>query len=220
MRYNGLALVIEMAVNKTKSPLLSNSHDILILGALREDISYLPFLNRIWEHWSLSHFSGTHLRGGFIPLVYPGAPRKAAQFFKKSVRAYRSGNIMQSMVLLGRASHLLIDMACPCHAKRVAHFTDGYEWYVEAHTQTLKELDFKVPQNFNQPQQIVNSLAHCTQQFEADATNHHFGRLLKNLGLRKPLGREQFALQAEKIIPEAAGHLTAFFNCFLKEIAT
>jgi zinc dependent phospholipase C len=217
MRYNGLKLVIDMAVKKVNHPLFNSYQDAIILGSIREDILFVPGLNKIFEHVSLSHFTGKYLRGGFIPLVYPGASFKTKYFFKKSLNRYRQNKKALSMVLLGRASHLIIDMACPVHATRTPHLDDGYEWVVEKNYLNLSELPFEIPNHFSTSNDIVKSLARWTQRFEPDRTHHPIGAFLKKIGLRKGLHQKQLADQAEQIIPKAAGHLAALYLLFLKE---
>lgn len=216
MRYNGLQLVIRLAVGKLDDPQVNRYADALVLGAIREDIVYLAGKREIWEHWSLSHFSGRWLAGGFIPFLTASAPRKAQRYFDRAVRASRDGDQARAFVQLGMASHLLIDMACPVHASRVAHMNDGYEWFVEANCARLASLPFEVPRQYACARATVAGLASYTRQFQPDRTNHHWGRLLKSLGLRASPGRAELAAQAEQIIPTAAGHLTAFYAQFIE----
>ena len=216
MRYNGLQLVIRMAVARLGDPLLQRYADALVLGAIREDIVYLPRKQAIWEHWSLSHFSGRYLGGGFIPWLTASAPVRAQHLFDRALKAWHGGDQARAIVQLGRASHLLIDMACPVHASRVAHMTDGYEWFVEAHCVQLATLPFQVPQHYASVRDIVEGLARYTRQFPPDRTNHHWGRLLKKLGLRRSHTRAEFSTQPEQIIPAAAGHLAALYQHFTR----
>jgi hypothetical protein len=216
MRYNGLQLVIRLAVRKLDAPLLTRYQDALVLGAIREDIVYLPRTKKIHEHWSLSHFSGRYLGGGFIPFVTASAPRKAQAYFDQALKAWRDGQQARAFVQLGMASHLLIDMACPVHASRVAHMTDGYEWYVEANCAQLAALPFQMARQYASAHDAVAGLAAFTRQFRPDRSNHHWGRLLKSIGLRKTLSRAEFAAQAAQIIPVAAGHLAALYLMFLE----
>ncbi len=216
MRYNGLQLVIRLAVRKLDDPLVNRFADALVLGAIREDIVYFARKKKIWEHWSLSHFSGRHLGGGFIPYLTASAPRRAQHYFDRALDAWRGGDQAHAFVQLGMASHLLIDMACPVHASRVAHMNDGYEWYVEANGEHLAGLPFQVPGHYTSAHDAAAGLAQFTRRFAPDRTNHHWGRLLKALGLRKSHTRAQFAAQAEQIIPTAAGHLAAVYTQFIE----
>lgn len=216
MRYNGLQLVIRMALARLAEPRLDRFQDALVLGAIREDVSYLARRRKIWEHWSLTHFDGRFLGGGFIPLVMPGAPRRAQACFDLALREWRGQQAARAFVQLGRASHLLIDMACPVHAHRVAHWSDGYEWFIEAHTGPLAALPVQVAGPFPSVQANVAALARFTRQFEPDRTHHHWGRWLHSMGWRQSLGKAEVAEQASRIIPVAAGHLAAMYAQFLE----
>ena len=216
MRYNGLQLVIGLAVAKLDDAWFNRFHDALVLGAIREDVTWLPRRRKIWEHWSLSHFAGRHLAGGFIPFLTASAPARAQMYVDRAVTAWRAGQHARAFVQLGTASHLVIDMACPVHASRVAHLTDGYEWYVEANGAMLAALPFEVPRQYASAHDAAAGLAAFTQRFAPDRTNHHWGRLLKRLGLRRSLTRAEFAAQAEQIIPTAAGHLAAVYLTFIE----
>jgi hypothetical protein len=216
MRYNGLQLVIRLALRTLDRPQLTRHQDALVLGAIREDIVYQPRKQKIREHWSLSHFSGRYLGGGFIPWLTASAPHKAQQYFDRALAAQRDGLQARALVLLGMASHLLIDMACPVHASRVAHLTDGYEWYVEAHCAQLAALPVPAPPRYASVHDAVAGLAAFTRRFRPDRSNHHWGRLLKALGLRRALTRAEFSAQAAQIIPVAASHLAAVYLMFLE----
>jgi len=216
MRYNGLQLAIGMAVKTLDDAHLNRYRDALVLGAIRADIDYQPRTGAIREHWSLTHFSGAWLGGGFIPFLTRSAPRMAQVHFDQALAAWRAGDAARAFVLLGMASHLVIDMACPVHASRVAHLTDGYEWYVEAHGAELAALPVAVPARFASAHAATAALARITRQCAPDRTNHHWGRLLKRLGLRRSLTRTEFAAQAAHLIPAAAGHLAAIYTLFLE----
>ena len=235
MRYNGLHLLIGMALQKIEAPLFRQYADALTLGAIREDIRYDQRQRKLAEHWSLTHFSGRWLGGGFIPGLTRSAPAQAQRYFAAAVAAWpqaggaRGGDraqacpsglpvsgVARAMVLLGQASHLLIDMACPVHASRVAHWSDGYEWYVDSHVAELGQLLFDVPVPFASVHENVTALARFTQQFAPDRTHHHWGRWLKRRGWRQSVPQAEVAAQARVIIPVAAGHLAAMYRQFIE----
>jgi hypothetical protein len=204
-----------MAVRESGDPLLLRYQDALVLGAIREDVWIIG--GKIWEHASFSHFWGDRVGGGFIPLIYPGAPWKAQRYFEKAVRFGKAGQTAKAMVQLGRASHLLIDMACPVHARRVPHWTDGYEWYIDGNTELLWDLRPSPPPPEKTVYDITLGMARFTRQFEPDRSNHLWGWFLKRVGVRRSLSRAEFAMQAQKILPEATARLLAVYQCFLRE---
>jgi hypothetical protein len=216
MRLNGQVLVLEMAVRKLDAPLVSRYRKALILGALREDVYYVPFLRIVFEHLSLSHFYGPGLPGGFLPFLWPGARWKVERFFSRAVARYRQGQLPAAFLELGRACHVLTDMACPVHVHRVAHDTDPYEWYVDAHVEHLARLDVPSAPLAQHPSELVEGLARFTRQFAPDRTHNLLGRWMRRLGLRRPLPRGTLAEQAERIIPVAAGHAAGLLHLFLR----
>jgi hypothetical protein len=216
MRLNGQLLVLEMAIRKLDAPLVSRYRKALILGALREDVCYVPVFHRVFEHLSLSHFHGAGLPGGFLPLLWPGARWKANRFFARAVARYRQGQLAAAFLELGRACHVLADMACPVHVHRVAHETDPYEWYVEAHGRQLARLDIPSAPPARRPSELIEQLAGFTRQFAPDRTHNLLGRWLLRLGLRQALPRRELAAQAERIIPVAAGHAVGLLQLFLR----
>jgi hypothetical protein len=219
MRVNGQLLVLEMAIRKLDAPLVSRYRKALILGALREDVYYVPLLRRVFEHLSLSHFYGPGLPGGFLPLLWPGARWKVNRFFARAVARYRQGQLPAAFLELGRACHVLTDMACPVHVHRVAHETDPYEWYVDAHTKQLAGLDVPSAPSVRRASELIEGLARFTQQFAPDRTHNLLGRWLRRLGFRKELPRRALAEQAERIIPVAAGHAVGLLQLFLRATA-
>jgi hypothetical protein len=220
MLYKGLQIIICAAVRQADIALFTRYCDALILGAVREDIAYLRPQKRIWEHLSFTHFSGRWLSGGFIPFFTPSAARCAQHYFDHACKLAAQQKIAAAMVQLGRASHLLIDMACPVHVHRVAHWHDGYEWYIEVHGDDLAMLQAAIPTAYQSAAEIVEGLARFTRQFPADGTHHHLGRWLKARGWRRSHTHTEIAQQAEQIIPVASAHLAAMYLLFVQKNQT
>jgi hypothetical protein len=216
MRYNGLCMVIDMAAAELGSPLVDRYRRAILLGAIREDYWYLPLVGPV-ESLSLEHFYGPGLPGGFIPFLTPGTRAVAPHLFEKGLAEARAGRVTSAFVQLGRCSHLLTDMACPVHVHRVAHFTDPYEWYVEANRDALSTEPVPPRPQAASVVELIEGLAGFTQQFAADGTNSLHGRLMKKIGWRRSLGRDVVAGQARAIIPMAASYNAALFALFLQK---
>ncbi|HYH94514.1 hypothetical protein, partial [Hyalangium sp.] len=148
--------------------------------------------------------------------VWPGARWKADCFFSRAVARYRQGQLPSAFLELGRACHVLTDMACPVHVHRVAHDSDPYEWYVEAHTEHLSTLRVPSAPRAQRPSELVEGLARFTQQFAPDRTHNLLGRWLRKRGLRESVPHHMLAEQAERIIPMAASHVTGLLQLFLR----
>lgn len=214
MRYNGLCMVIDLAAATLASAVVARYRRAILLGALREDYVYLPLVGPV-ESLSLEHFYGPGLPGGFFPFLTPGTRTKAPWLFQRALREAKAGRVTAAFVQLGRCSHLLTDMACPVHVHRVAHLTDPYEWYVEGNRETLAAEPIPAPPEAGSVVELIEGLAGFTSRFAADGTNSLHGRLLKRLGLRRSLTRDDVAVQARAIIPMAASYNAALFRLFL-----
>lgn len=217
MLINGLFLLIDRAVDDLDEPLVSRHRNALRLGSLREDVRRVPLLNVVYEHWSFTHLTGRRLPGGFLPLVWLGPGTMADRHFDRAVAEARAGRWAAAFVKLGRAAHLLSDMACPVHANRVIHETDPYEWYVETHVAELAALPLPAAPRFSRPSELIESMAGRTREFEPDMTHSFHGRLMKRWGLRKSLTKETIERQARAIMPGAAAHMKALIELFLRE---
>jgi hypothetical protein len=217
MQLNGQLLLVEMAVRALDDPRVTPFQAALQLGALREDVAFLPGLDVVVEHLSLSHFAGES-PGGLLPYLWPGPQEKARRYVAQARALHQQGRQVGAYVALGKACHLLTDMACPTHAGRVMHTTDPFEWYVDAHADALGALPVPfVPDA--PPEVLVDELARYTRAFEPDRTHHAWGALLRRAGRRRALRRDEVAAQAQELIPYAAGHLTALLRGFVRGLA-
>jgi len=217
---NGQALIIDMAVRALDHPLARRYREALVLGALREDSGFVPGTRVVYESLSLTHFYRPGMPGGLVPFVTPGPRRRADRFFARAVAAYGRGQAAAAFVELGRALHLLADMACPVHAQRVVHFvSDPYEWYVESHASELRELPVAAVGDAERASTLVESLCRFTQSYPADRTHSPWGHLMWRLGFQRKADGATLADQARALIPQAAGHAAALLRLFLREVA-
>lgn len=221
MLANGLALVIERALAELgggdRAREARRHRKALLLGALREDIARVPFGTRVFEHLSLSHFGGGRWPGGFLPF-WPGPRYKVRRYFRAALAHARNGAPGAAFVALGRACHVLTDMACPPHVHRVIHEADPFEWYVEVHAAALADARATPPAArpaLPDPGALVSSLSAAAHRSAADRTRNAIGRLLRRLGLLRPLPAREIARQARALIPEAAAHVAALIDLFL-----
>jgi hypothetical protein len=219
MRYGGLFVVIELALRQLNDAELTRYRDPLLLGSLREDVWHIPVVDKIFEHWSFSHFYKPPLPGGFIPLLWPGPRLKGNKFYRRALREHAAGHTAAGFVQLGRVAHLLTDMCCPVHVHRITHLTDPFEWYVEGNIARLLQLPVPEVAETKRPSELVQELAAHTQRFRGDATNHHFGRMLKRAKLRNGVTSKEAAEQARELIPLAAGYTAALLRMYQRDRA-
>jgi hypothetical protein len=218
MRINGLQMLVERAADRVDVPMVQRYRRAITLGALREDVTYIPGTPKPFEHLSFSHFWGPDRIGGFIP-VWPSARVAADHHFTRAVREYRNGHAAAGFVTLGRAAHLLADMACPVHVHRIVHSAgDGYEWYVEAHVDALAALDVPPPPTATRASQLIESLARFTHAFPADRTQHPLGRWLVRKKLARSLPQTEIRRAAMAIIPMAIAHMSALLQLYAQRV--
>jgi hypothetical protein len=218
MRLNGLWVVVELAARKLRHPHVDRYKSALVLGSLREDVWWIPGARRVFEHLSFSHFYEPPVPGGFLPLVWPGPRLKAEKFHRRAVAEHRAGRVASGFVQLGRVAHLVTDMCCPTHAHRAVHDTDPYEWWVEANTKKLLELDVPDVRDVGRASEAVQGMALFCKPFRADFTNHHAGRLLRRWGVLRRVDAREAGEQAKQLIPMAAAWTVSLFRLFLRDV--
>ncbi|MCE9576002.1 MAG: hypothetical protein K8W52_22815 [Deltaproteobacteria bacterium] len=211
MRSGGLVMVVGRALDRVASPEVERYRAAIVLGALREDVIRVPGLARPVEHWSLSHFWRPG-RGGFMR-AWPGARAAAVRRFTRAVAHHRAVDPARAYVELGRAAHVVVDMACPVHVHRALHDTDRYEWYVEAHADELAALPAVPTPQLDSVAAIVDGLARLTAVMPVDRHQHAVGRWLRRRGLVRPT-RAPVRDAAIAIIPAAIAHVAALIERF------
>lgn len=220
MLWNGQRVVLDMAIRALGHPLVTRYRPALVLGALREDVWYVPLFGAVLDRPSLTHFYRPGLPGGLVPLLTPGPRWRADRLFARAVERYREGQPAAAFVQLGRAAHLLTDMACPVHAQRTVHMTsDSFEWYVEGNARALEILPVPAVATRRRASELVEDLAGQTQRFPADTTNSPWGRLLWKVGMRRKIPVPMLSDQACQLIPLAAGYAAALLRLFLLRAA-
>jgi hypothetical protein len=189
---NGLVVVLDRAVGERLAP---ERFAALVVGVLREDV-VLAF-GRAYPSPSPGH-------------VYPRARRRIRALF---AGALAEREPLAADVALGRALHVLIDMACPVHAQAVWHYLrDPFERYVDAHAAELAALPVPPPPADDDPVALVDSLAGAARAVRADGRQTPWGKLLRRR--QPPLPRAELAEQAATLIPLAAAHARALVDRF------
>jgi hypothetical protein len=217
MWFNGFIVVVDKALEALGEPLVQRHRDAILMGAFREDVCFLGGSGAVIPSASMTHFLRPGWPGGFIPFLWQDAAQRARMFYDRAVREHRAGRQAAAFVQLGRATHPLIDMACPVHAQGVAHRSDPYEWNVEAMAKELRALPAAPFPSASSVEAIVRGLAAHGQRFTADKTTSPWGRVMRRMGLRKPIGKAEARSQARLLIPHAAGATAALFSLFMRE---
>ena len=199
---NGLLLTLDLAVSQEVT-LTSACYGAVVLGLFAEDTVVLP---------------GTAIENPSLGHLWPRSKRHCQKLYDRAVGQSLGGKQQRALYTLGRAIHVLADMACPVHAQAVWHYLeDPYELYVDAHCPDLATIDIPpLPQDWT-PESLVTSLAMAAQQHIADRTQSPWGKLMKKSRRRKPLTRRDVMPQAQQLIPLAAAHIRALVLGFQQQ---
>lgn len=173
-----------------------------LLGTFRDDVMVIPSLGISFESPSLSHF-------------YPLARDRCAWLAEHAIDLGKARKTPASDYMLGRALHLMIDLACPVHAQGVVHYLDDpFETFVEANAHELAELPIPESPDLigKPPRALAASLAEAARRMGADATKSPWGRWLRRLGWCEPPTGAAVRRQAHHLIPLAIAHVRALIR--------
>ncbi|HVK54512.1 MAG TPA: hypothetical protein VM532_05720 [Burkholderiales bacterium] len=195
---NGLVVTLEMALRSMGASSIrtdATRQAALLLGMFREDVIVLrPF--------------GLALPSPSFGHLWPRSKKYCNKRFDIAVKVARAEGPLAGDFQLGRALHVLIDMACPAHAIPIAHYLkDPFERYVDAHASKLSTLsvaEFTVDRSAT-PGDLVSSLAEAARTLWNQ----------KSDGLEK---RVPIAEQARHLIPLAAAHVCAMVALYEREV--
>lgn len=196
---NGLIACLDLALGPAGAGASTRAererYAAMVMGLFREDIVVVPLLGVSMPSPSLGH-------------IWPWSRRRCTALFDEAVAAGRRGEGLRGAFHLGRAAHVLTDMACPNHAQAVCHYlSDPFERYVEAHVAELTGLAVPDSPAALTPRELVDSLAAAARDEKPDGTKSPWGRVMRRLGLRRPPSGREVADQARRLVPLAAAHL-------------
>ncbi|MCC6999232.1 MAG: hypothetical protein IT370_31765 [Deltaproteobacteria bacterium] len=195
---SGLLVTLELALGPEAEPAVLTA---LTLGMFREDVVMLP---------------GLALQSPSFGHLYPRSRARCSRLFARAVATARTRGTLAGAFDLGRAVHVLTDMACPAHALAVPHYLhDPFERWVERHVAELAELPVPaLPAGVavaaaatGAPAVLVDSLAAAARRHAVDRTQLPFTPARRRGDLR--VGPADRARQARELIPLAAAHVRA-----------
>ena len=213
---NGHRLIMDRALDELGAGPLNDEYDALLLGNLREDVYKVPFVSRFVLGKGLTHYYKPGSRWGLWPFV-PSAPRRTGWLFERAVTLWSAGRPRDGAFWLGRAVHLLSEMAVPVHAQVILHWRgDPFEMYIERHHRELRELPLPaIPDDHATPDALVHRLAVVCQDYPCDRTNNLPGLLAMKLGLLRSHRRDDVVRQVHAMVPIGAAYTVALYRMFL-----
>jgi hypothetical protein len=211
---------MDRALDAFEGDAIRAHYDALLLGNLREDVYKFPFLRMFMLGKGLTHYYRPGGWWGVFPLV-PSAPTRSNWLFDRGVRFYRSGQPAHGVFCLGRAVHLLSEMAAPVHAQMVLHWRgDPFEMYLERNARTLRKLPIAdLPDEAKRAQtagELVHQLAVYCQSFPCDRTNNVPGWLGAKLGIFRPHDQAEVERQVNALVPMGAAYTLALYRLFME----
>ena len=216
---NGHRLIMDRALDALPDPVLTRHYGALLLGNLREDVYKLPFVARFTLGKGLTHYYRPGSWFGAFPLV-PPAPGRTSRLVDRAVREHLAGKPRDALFWLGRAVHLLSEMAVPVHAQRVLHWRgDPFELYIERHHKNLRALPLPETPRATSPAQLVHDLAVYTQAYPCDRTRNLMGFIGWKLGVFQRPSDEVVVAQVHALVPVGAAYVVALYRHFLERVA-
>jgi hypothetical protein len=200
--------IVRLAVSRAHSAWSDQDLAQLIEGHLREDDHVLFGLR--FRAAGLTHTYRPGRRFG--ELFTTNAKTKMLGLIH---RASRSRSRARAAHLVGRACHLLGDMAVPARTRGVWHLAgDPLEAWLEERSDDLASL---VPESIaildGDPGAIADALARASAIHDADTTRTPWGRaLFERFGRGTRLDADALASQAEAILPLAVASTAALLR--------
>lgn len=147
-----------------------------------------------------------------------GAPSALTQLRRCWQRATQAGTPATAAFWLGRACHLLGDMAVPARTRGVWHLLgDPLELFCEAHVESLAQLlPNPLPERLGAPEAHAETLARAASTESADTTRTPWGALgFRLLGRGQRLTDAEVERQARVLLPLAVAHTRGLLLAFV-----
>jgi hypothetical protein len=200
---NGHRLLLEKAIAAVDDPALTAHADALLQGCNREDF------------WSVA---GREVRGLGITHFAYAAPWRARRLYARAVLEHRR-SARTGFFWLGRAAHLVSEMAAPVHAQGSIHWRgDAFELYLEDHAAELRALPVAEVAAAD-ASALARDLARRAREFPADRTRNLPGFLAWKLSLLQRPSPEQVLEQVRVLVPLGAGYTAALCRRFIAEVS-
>jgi hypothetical protein len=188
----------------------------LLEGDRDEDDLVVPILGLRLRAAGLTH---THRPGRRFGELFAESARTKLLRCVARANAAPANDLDRRAWWLGRACHLLGDMAVPARTRGVWHLEgDPLEAFCEREA-SRGSLGRLVPSSLTpaeprDPAALADALARASSRMAADTTRTPWGRLAwTRLGRGVRLDPETIASQAEALVPLAVAHVAALLAC-------
>ncbi len=201
MQPNTHAFVIRAAVERAGDAWLTRHLPELLAGNDREDDFFVLGLRLRAPGLTHSYRPGS--RFGEL-----GAPSAKTCLLRCVERARHAASSRVAASWLGRAAHLLGDLAVPARTRGVWHLLgDPLEAYWESHASELASLlQVSPPLHCGSPDEHVEALARASAAHPADTTRTPWGALALRWGRGVKLERDEIEKQARALLSLAVAH--------------
>jgi hypothetical protein len=202
-------LIINVAIDHAGSWAHEFRQEIL-QGNDDEDVHIVPIVKWRLRAAGLTH---THVPNGrFGELGAPSAKRQCLVFLDK---AHREEKPAQKAWWLGRACHVIADVAVPARAHRIWHIEgDPLEAWIESHCETFANVSVEQDEH-RAPEEIIEELARIAITFPADTTRTPWGRAAFHWFSRgRELEEPELTRQARVLVPRAMQSTKALLEWF------
>ncbi len=203
--------LIETALATVGHAGLSGRRTALLAGCVDEDLLRLPLLGWRVQSPGLSHTYRPGRRTG--ELGAPSALTRLERLTGLALACWRR-EPERAAGLVGRACHLLGDVAVPARTQGVWHpFGDPYERWVDDHLVELALAPPAAAVTATTLAVLVEGLARLAAVHAADTTRSPWGALAHRLGRRRVIVDDATAArQARELVPLALAHHVAFLR--------
>lgn len=205
------AFVIREAAARARSPWAREHLDALLQGHLDEDDLVLPFGLRLRAAGLTHSYRPGSWRG---ELLAPSALTCLARCLR---RARRASSDQAAAWWLGRACHLLGDLAVPARTRGVWHLLgDPFEQWLEEHLDALPSLlsSSSAVAPRSGAERLAHELACASAGHAVDTTRTPWGAWAFARGIGVQLSEDEAAAQAAVLLPLVVAATTGLIDDF------
>lgn len=202
--------------NELKEEIIRNKK-MLFRGALNEDFFCVGKRLLKIRMLGLSHFYNPETKSGFLLNIFSNGKDTGVKRFNKAKKYYIKGDIKNAYYNLGRAVHLLHDLAAPAHAQLLPHYIlDRCEIYINKNCDRMKLPRIRIVR-FKRADDYYHSIAAKVYHFEAEKRLSMAWQVKRLIGLKKRIPKENLREQAEYIFPMAVSYTAGLIEHFFKD---